>query len=125
MNCLQKPVVRDRVNLEKHLTACDAESDPAHGALWRRLMVKFSQLAPMPVTTVGIQVVRFFIADGKYRMQVFALEDNYDGSLVVYLPNVLTKAVSEKILVKTGGQYVPYRPQANSHPSADGYEQSV
>ena len=56
---------------------------------------------------IGLQVVRFFVADGKYRMQVFALEDNADGLLGIYLPNVLASAVSAKLLVKSGGQYSP------------------
>jgi hypothetical protein len=104
---LAKTGARDRVNIEKHLAVCDAEPDLAHASLWRRLMVKLSELAPMAVHTVGLQVVRFFVADGKYRMQVFALEDNNDGVLVVYLPNVLAKAVSEKLLVKSGSQFSP------------------
>ena len=102
---LAKTGARDRVNIEKHLAVCDAEADTGHAMLWRRLMVKLGELAPKALSTVGLQVVRFFIADGKYRMQVFALEDNRDGSLAVYLPNVLAKAVSAKLLVKNGGQY--------------------
>jgi hypothetical protein len=102
---LAKTGARDRVNIEKHLAACDAETDPGHALLWRRLLVKLGGLAPMTMTTVGLQVVRFFIADGKYRMQVFALEDNSDGLIGVYMPNVLAKAVSDKLLVKNGGLY--------------------
>ena len=83
---------KDRSNIEKHLAACDAEPDPAHGKLWRRLAVGLRKLAPMPVQTVGQHAVQFFIADGKYRMQVFALEDGRDGRLMVYLPDVLAAA---------------------------------
>lgn len=104
---LAKTGARDRVNIEKHLAVCDGEADTAHGKLWRRLVVKLGELVPKAISTVGLQVVRFFIADGKYRMQVFALEDNRDGSLAVYLPNVLAKAVSAKLLVKNGAQYSP------------------
>jgi hypothetical protein len=96
---------RDRVNIEKHLAACDAEPNSEHGLLWRRLMAKLSELAPLPIRTAGSQIMQFYVADGKYRMQVFALEDRCDGTLVLYLPNVLTKAVSEKLLVKNSGQY--------------------
>jgi hypothetical protein len=102
---LSRMGVRDRANIEKHLAACDAEADSGHVSLWRRLLVKLDELAPMALSTVSLQVVRFFIADGKYRMQVFALEDNRDGLLAVYLPNILAKAVSAKLLVKSGGQY--------------------
>jgi hypothetical protein len=97
---------KDRTNIEKHLAACDAERDPQHAMLWRRLVVTLRQLAPMPMVTIGSQVVRFFIADGKYRMQVFAIEDNRDGMVSIYLPNVMAKAVREKLVVKKGEQYV-------------------
>jgi hypothetical protein len=100
---LAKAGARDRVNIEKHLAVCNAEANAAHGMLWRRLMLKLSELAPMAMNTIGLQVVRFFIADGKYRMQVFALEDHCDGLLAIYLPNVLSQAVSAKLLVKNGG----------------------
>jgi hypothetical protein len=80
---------KDRSNIEKHLAACDAEPDPTHGKLWRRLAVSLRKLAPLPVTTVGQHAVQFFIADGKYRMQVFALEDARDGRLMIYLPDIL------------------------------------
>jgi hypothetical protein len=83
---------KDRSNIEKHLAACDAEPDPNHGKLWRRLAVALRRLAPLPVQTVGQHAVQFFIADGKYRMQVFALEDARDGRLIVYLPDILAAA---------------------------------
>ena len=83
---------KDRSNIEKHLAACDAEPDPGHGKLWRRLAAGLRKLAPMPVQTVGQHAVQFFIADGKYRMQVFALEDARDGRVMVYLPDILADA---------------------------------
>jgi hypothetical protein len=83
---------KDRSNIEKHLAAIDAEPDPGHGKLWRRLAVGLRRLAPMPVQTVGQHAALFFIADGKYRMQVFALEDGRDGRVMVYLPDVLAQA---------------------------------
>ena len=91
---------KDRSNIEKHLAACDAEPDPAHGKLWRRLAVGLRRLAPLPVTTVGQHAVQFFIADGKYRMQVFALEDGRDGRVIVYLPDILAEA--EKVGAPVG-----------------------
>src|SRR5437868_3569227 len=41
-----------------------------------------------------------FTPDGKYRMQMFALEDQNDGKIAVYLPDVLNDAVRTKILKK-------------------------
>ena len=42
----------------------------------------------------------FFVPDGKYRMQMFALEDQSDGQIAVYLPDVLNEAIKAKILKK-------------------------
>src|SRR5215218_6526516 len=85
---------KDRTNVEKHLAAIDAD----HAALWRKLARAFATLAPLPFTTVGQQAVQFFIADGKYRMQVFAIEDQHDGQIVVYLPDVLAEALKLKLV---------------------------
>ena len=91
---------RDRQNIEKHLAACDADPDPTHGRAWRQMAAMLRRLAPMPVNTVGQQIAQFFIPDGKYRMQVFALEDKRDGTLVLYLPDVLELAMKKKVLAK-------------------------
>jgi hypothetical protein len=91
---------KDRQNIQRHLTAVDAEAGPAHGRLWRRLAVTLRKLAPLAVQTVAQQAVQFFVADGKYRMQVFTLEDKRDGMLQVYLPDVLDAAFRAKILAK-------------------------
>ena len=42
--------------------------------------------------TAGQKAVQFFAPDGKYRRQVFALEDLRDGVLVVYTIDVLDGA---------------------------------
>jgi len=93
---------KDRQNIQRHLAAVDAEAGPAHGRLWRRLAVTLRKLAPLAVQTVAQQAVQFFVADGKYRMQVFTLEDKRDGTLQVYLPDVLDAAFKAKILAKPG-----------------------
>ena len=95
---------KDKLSIEKHLAAIDAEADPGHGRAWRRLAVGLRRLAPMAVQTVGQQVVQFFVPDGKYRMQVFTLEDKRDGALFVYLPNVVDQAIREKVLGKPAGK---------------------
>jgi hypothetical protein len=99
--------VKDRANIEKHVATCEAEPNPGHAHLWRRIAGSLGALAPMPAQTLGQQVVLFFIPDGKYRMQVFALEDRNDGKIIVYLPNVLTQALREKIIAKSGSHYTP------------------
>ncbi|HWE93387.1 MAG TPA: hypothetical protein VG269_05380 [Tepidisphaeraceae bacterium] len=93
--------MKDRVTIEKHLAIADAEATPDHGRLWRRLAAALFSLAPEGSQVLGKLAVLFFIPDGKYRMQVFALEDALDGSLQVYLPDVLADAIRKKIVAKT------------------------
>jgi hypothetical protein len=97
---LAKAGQRDRTNVEKHLAALDAGPDAQHASLWRRVTRSLATLAPLAITTIGQQAVQFFIADGKYRMQVFALEDQHDGKLQVYLPDVLAEAIKMKVIAK-------------------------
>jgi hypothetical protein len=47
---------------------------------------------------VGQQAVQFFIADGKYRMQVFAMEDLRNGKLTIYTVDVLDQAMRKGVL---------------------------
>jgi hypothetical protein len=93
---------RDRANIEKHLAALNSEGDSKHAQLWRRLVGKLCELSPLPMQAIGAQAVIFFAPDGKYRMQVYAVEDNRDGRISVYLPDVTTQAIKEKVLVKSG-----------------------
>jgi len=100
---------KDRLNIQRHLAILDAEAGPGHGRLWRRVAVALRKLAPMPVQTVGQQIVQFFVPDGKYRMQVFTLEDKRDGTLLVYLPDVRDEAVKAKVLGKPPASAKPAR----------------
>jgi hypothetical protein len=102
---LAKAGARDRAAIEKRLATLEAEPDPSHAILWRRLLVKLSELVPLPVHPIGSNALQFFVPDGKYRMQVFALDDSGDGMVSLYLPDVLGKAVSSKLLVKSAGKY--------------------
>jgi hypothetical protein len=97
---LAKTGAKDRTHIQRHLTAADAEPEPAHAALWRKLAEMLAKLAPLPVIATGHTAVMFFVPDGKYRMQGFALEDQSDGRIAVYLPDVLAEAIKKKILKK-------------------------
>jgi hypothetical protein len=97
---LAKTGAKDRTHIQRHLTAADAEPDPAHAALWRKLAELLASLAPLPVQAVGHTAVMFFVPDGKYRMQAFALEDQSDGRIALYLPDILADAVKKKMLKK-------------------------
>jgi len=100
---LSRAAAKDRVHIQRHLTGTDAEPDPSHGALWRRLADKLASLAPLPIQTAGHSGVLFFVPDGKYRMQLFALEDQNDGRVVVYLPDILQQAINKKIIKPSEG----------------------
>src|SRR5947207_1782043 len=54
---------------------------------------------PHALQTAGQQAVQFFIADGKYRKQVFALEDPRDGRILIYTEDVLPAALKAGLLV--------------------------
>jgi len=110
---------KDKLSIEKHLAAIDAEGDPGHGRAWRRLAVTLRRHAPLAVQTVGQQVVQFFVPDGKYRMQAFTLEDKRDGALLVYLPNVVDQAIKEKILGKPPGKVRKAAGKASSYLDED------
>src|SRR4051794_40040143 len=72
---LAKLGAKDRLNIERHIAACEAEPTPAHANNYRRLIAALGSLAPQSSKTHGQQAVQFYIPDGKYRMQVFALQD--------------------------------------------------
>src|SRR5205809_1788973 len=91
---------KERASVEKHLALIEAEPEPGHAKAWRRLVTKLRKLAPKAMKAYGQNILQFFIADGKYQMQVFSLEDNKDGQLVIYLPDVITEGIKAKILSK-------------------------
>ena len=95
---LAKLAARDRQNVDRHLLAADAEPEPDHGRLWRRVARSMFTLSPHAVTTIGQQALLFFIADGKYRMQVFAVEDPRDGRLLLYTGDVAKEAIKAGVL---------------------------
>ena len=89
---------KDKLNAERRVDVLEAEPDPARARLWRRLASTLITLAPQSAKLVGRQTVQFYIPDGKYRMQVFALEDLQDGNFTVYCPDVLEEATAAGLL---------------------------
>lgn len=89
---------RDKVSAEKRVAVLEAEPDPARAPLWRRLVCTLMTLAPSAAKFVGKQTVQFYVADGKYRKQVFAMEDLQDGHFTLYCPDVLAEAVGAGLL---------------------------
>jgi hypothetical protein len=60
-------------------------------------------LAPHAAKLVGKQTAQIYVADRKYRMQVFALEDLQDGNFTVHCPDVLDEAVGSGLLAPMAG----------------------
>ena len=100
---LAKLPPKDRVNAERRVGVLETTAGPGLAELWRRLAAALMTLSPHAAKLVGKQTVQYYVADGKYRMQVFALEDLQDGNITVYCPNVLTQATDAGLLVRPAG----------------------
>jgi hypothetical protein len=107
---------RDRAAVEKHIGVCESEPTRDHATLWKRLACLLCNLAPKAIATSGQKALQFFAADGKYRRQVFAMEDLRDGVVAVYMVDVLDAArkagVMREAIGKTGEALV-YAGQGN------------
>lgn len=112
---------RERLNAEKRVVVLEAEAGPGRATLWRRLVCALATLAPHAAKLVGRQTVQFYVADGKYRMQVFALEDNRDGKLLVYAVDAMDDAIKAQVIKPTpkGAE------DAAAHPISNGQALSV
>ena len=89
---------KDRVSAERRVGVLEASAGPALAELWRRLAASLMTLSPHAAKLVGKQTVQYYVPDGKYRMQVFALEDLQDGNMTVYCPDVLADAQAAGLL---------------------------
>jgi hypothetical protein len=93
---LSKLGAKDRLNVERHVAA--VEENPGHAKMWRRMACTMMTLGSHSAKANGQQTMQFYVADGKYRMQVFALEDLRSGKVVVYATNCLPEAIKTKLL---------------------------
>ena len=92
---------RDRANAERRVAVLAGQPDAGRARAWQRLACGLMTLAPVAKFT-GTNAVEFYVPDGRYRMQVFALEDLRDGDVTVYCPDVLGDAVAAGLLTPTG-----------------------
>ncbi|MFI5380495.1 MAG: hypothetical protein ACHRHE_14455 [Tepidisphaerales bacterium] len=94
-----------RVAVDKHL---ELSHDAAlgHGKYWKRLAGLLGRLAPHVVEVKGT-ALKFHIADGKYRQQVFALEDSRQGTIRVYMGDVVKAALARGILGASDNRSFP------------------
>jgi hypothetical protein len=109
-NALSKPIsfddfcaklsAKDRVNIERHVAACEAEPDPRHAKVWKRLACSLMTLSPHAIKCNGQHSTQFYVPDGKYRMQVFAMEDLRQGKITIYCSNVIDDAVAAKVITR-------------------------
>jgi hypothetical protein len=106
---LAKLSPKDRVNAERRVGVLEAEPDPARARLWRRLACALMTLSPQSAKLVGRQTIQFYIADGKYRMQVFALEDLQDGNFTIYCPDILNEATAAGLVSEAPEPAAPFR----------------
>ena len=115
---LAKLGTKDRLNVERHVAACDAEEGSSHSDNYRRLVCALAGLSPHAAKTHGQQAVQMYVPDGKYRMQVFALQDQRDGVIVVYCDDVLD------VVLKAGMLNGPYEvaEQKNSYRLANSVD---
>lgn len=97
---LAKLSARDRGNAERRVTVLDAAGHADRSRAWQRLACALMTLAPV-AKFVGKSAVEFFVPDGKYKMQAYALEDMDDGNVTVYGPDVLAEAVEAGLLKAT------------------------
>lgn len=89
---------KDRLNVERHVAMCDMNEGIAHTALWQRMACYLMTLCDHTAKTVGRHTMQFFVPDGQYRLQVFALHDQNNGGLLVYIYNVLDEAFDQNLL---------------------------
>jgi hypothetical protein len=97
---LLKLGTKDRLNVERHVAAAEAEPEggPTHARNYRELVSALAGLAPHAAKTHGQQAVQMYVPDGKYRMQVFAIQDQRDGIIAIYCDDVLDNAIKGGML---------------------------
>ncbi len=107
---LAKLSPKDRNNAEKHLLAAEAAGPDGqrHAAAWRRLASGLATLAPHQVRLGADHSLLFFVPDGPYKMQVFAMRDARDGVIDLYCGDVLDQAIKQKLL-----KAIPRKPGAD------------
>jgi hypothetical protein len=97
---LAKLTPKDRLNIERHIAAIEELSTRNHAKLWKRLATAMMSMAPHSAKANGQQSMQFYIQDGKYRMQIFAIEDLRDGTIHVYAADAIDEATKAGMFTK-------------------------
>src|SRR5438067_861689 len=80
---------KGRINAEKHLAACDVMGPAERAQLWKRMVCSLMTLATHFVKINREENVQFYVADGRYKKQVLAIEDLRQDALTLYCTDVL------------------------------------
>lgn len=91
---------KDRKSITRHLELFEEKFGRPVAKRWCRIAHVLMTLAPHPAKFVAQQAVQFYVPDGKYRMQVFALQATIDGALAVYASDVLAEGIRQGILLR-------------------------
>lgn len=97
---LSKLGAKERHSFEMQIANCQNKCGAKQAERWRRLACVLMTLAPERAKVTGAHTVQFFIPDGKYRKQVFALHALEHGAVTVYSPNVLEDAVRAGLIAR-------------------------
>jgi hypothetical protein len=92
---------KERTNAQQHLDTTRADGDPRHAKLWERLVNALLTLAPELPRFGGQRAVQFSVPDGRYKLQVFAMQDGEKGEIYVYTQDV-SVAARDAGLLRTG-----------------------
>ncbi len=89
---------KDRGSIDRQLVA--RENAPVFGLAhrWRHLVAHLLGLAPGLIKLVGVHTMQFYVPDGKYRKQVFALHATPLGEMFVCTPDIVDDAIAAGLL---------------------------
>jgi hypothetical protein len=117
---LAKLSQKDRDTLQRQSANAAAKGKAALAETWQRLAGVAAALTTRPPKFTGLNTVQFFIADGNYRKQVYAMHLSDVGVLTLYLPNILPEAIKAKQIIP-----LPKDPAANAYATGKDAERVV
>ncbi len=91
---------KDRQTFQRQIEMHETKFDRAVGARWKRLGHVMMSLSAPPAKLTSNHSIQFYVPDGQYRKQVYALHSSGDGTIEVYAPNVLDQVVKAGLLAR-------------------------
>ncbi len=99
---LLKLGVNERSAQARRLAAIEA-TNPRRVKTWKNLATRLFTFAGARPRALQ-RAMMFYIPDGKYQMQVFAIDDAADGTLIVCCEDVLEAAIEAGVITRVAGQ---------------------